>query len=85
MKEIYDNDLNRAVSLLNFEKENRSLAMRVLLNKYKIPKYYLSLLIHKIFIRLGNYDFSFSNNNVNSTWDLFHLAASEEIKAINFQ
>lgn len=85
MKEIYDNDLNRAVSLLNFEKENRSAAMHVLFNKYKIPKLYLSFIIHKIFIRLGNYDFNGYNKRFSNTWDLFHQAATEEIKTLNFQ
>ncbi|CAG0898666.1 unnamed protein product, partial [Cyprideis torosa] len=62
MKNNYSNELNRAVSLLNFEQENMGKAKNVLMKKYKIPQYYLSLIVHKIFIRLSTYDFKFNSS-----------------------
>lgn len=85
MRNTYSNELNRAVSLLNFEQENRDKAKVVLNKKYKIPHYYLSLLAHKIFIRLSTVDFSFKSNKYASHWDQFHKIASEEVNALKLQ
>ena len=85
MRHTTENDLNRAVSLLNFEQENMSEAKSLLITKYKIPQFHLSLIVHKIFHRLGTYDFTWPPKNYISLWDQFHQIASEEVKYLNFQ
>lgn len=85
MRNTNTSDLNRAVKLLNFEQENMDKAESVLKTKYNIPQYYLSLITHKIFLRLSTYDFSFSNEKYPSIWDQFHQLASEEVKTLRFQ
>jgi hypothetical protein len=77
------NELNRAVILLNFEKENMGNAKNVLIKKYKIPHYYIYMLLHKIFHRLGTYNLSLSATNSEYLWDQFHTATSEELNALN--
>ena len=77
------NELNRAVSLLNFEKENRSKAKNVLIKKYNIPQYNISILVHKIFYRLGTYNRTLLASNNESLWDQFHVAASEELNILD--
>ena len=85
MRETVNNDLNRAVKLLNFEQENMDKAKSVLTSRYKIPQLYLSLIVHKIFYRLGNYEFTWPPKSYQSLWDQFHQIASEEVKMLNFQ
>jgi len=85
MNDTIKNDLNRAVKLLNFEQDNMIKAQNVLTRKYKIPKFYLSLIVHKIFHRLGNYEFTWPPKGYQSLWDQFHEIASEEVKMLNFQ
>ena len=82
MRNTITNDLNRAVSILNFEQENMDKAKKVLTMKYNIPQYYLSLIAHKIFIKLGTYDLALPNNKYSSLWDQFHHVASEEVKSL---
>ena len=77
------NELNRAVSLMNFEKENMSKVKSVLINKYNIPHYYITKLVHKIFNRLGTYNLTLCALNNESLWDQFHIAASEELNALD--
>jgi hypothetical protein len=79
------NELNRAVSLLNFEKENMGQAKKLLIKKYNVPQYYISILLHKIFYRLGTYNLSLRSINNESLWDQFHVAVSEELKGIDFK
>lgn len=81
MRYTSQNELNRAVSLLNFEQENMTKAKNVLSKKYKIPQYYISLIVHKIFYRLGTYDFTWPPKSYTSLWDQFHQVASEEVKS----
>lgn len=78
------NELNRAVSLLNFEKENMSKAKNLLIKKYDIPHYYISILVHKIFYRLGTYNLQLRGISNESLWDQFHIAASEELNTSDF-
>ncbi|MDF1698248.1 MAG: hypothetical protein P1U56_20535 [Saprospiraceae bacterium] len=85
MRDTYNNELSRAVSLLNFEHENRTKAKNVLSNKYKIPHYYLTLIVNKIFIRLGSYSLSMSGKSSYTLWDQFHQVASEEVKSLQLQ
>ena len=85
MRETVNNDLNRAVKLLNFEQENMAKAKNVLKSRYKIPQLYLSLIVHKIFHRLGNYEFTWPPKGYQSLWDQFHQIASEEVRMLNFQ
>ena len=85
MRNTRQNELSRAVQLLNFEQENMSKAEKVLTKKYKIPQYYISLIVHKIFQRLGNYDFTWPPKSYKSLWDQFDQIASEEVRRLNFQ
>ncbi len=85
MRKTSNNELNRAVLLLNFEQENMDEAKNVLTNKYKIPQYYLSLIVHKIFHRLGTYDFTWPPKSYSTLWDQFHYIALEEVRMLNFQ
>jgi len=85
MRVTTKNDLNRAVSLMNFEQENMSKAKSLLKTKYKIPQYYLSLIVHKIFYRLGTYDFTWPPKHYTSLWDQFHQIASEETQTLKLQ
>ncbi|MEM9546537.1 MAG: hypothetical protein AAGA77_11230 [Bacteroidota bacterium] len=85
MKNVTQNELSRAVRLLNFEQENMSKAEKVLVSKYKIPQYYISLVAHKIFHRLGTYDFTWPPKSYKNLWDQFHQIASEEVNRLNFQ
>ena len=85
MKNVTQNELSRAVHLLNFEQENMGKAEKVLINKYKIPQYYISLITHKIFHRLGTYDFTWPPKSYKTLWDQFHQIASEEVNRLNFQ
>ena len=82
MKNVNTNELNRAVSLLNFEQENRDEAKKVLNTKYNIPKNYISLILHKIFNKLGSSALSGIEKRNISFWDQFHLIASEEVKSL---
>ncbi len=85
MRDTARNELNRAVSLLNFELENMSKAKNVLAKKYKIPQFYLTLIAHKIFHRLGTCDFTWPPKGYATLWDQFHLIALEEMRILNFQ
>lgn len=85
MRQKQKDDLNRAVSLLNFEQENMSEAKSLLSTKYEIPQFYLSLIVHKIFHRLGNCDFTWPPKSYTSLWDQFHQIASEEVRYLKFQ
>ena len=85
MRNTSRDDLNRAVSILNFEQENMSMAKKVLRAKYDIPQFHLSQIMHKIFHRLGTYDSTWPPKNYTSIWDQFHQIASEEVKTLNFQ
>jgi len=85
MRNTTQNELSRVVHLLNFEQENMSKAEKVLTKKYKIPQYYISMIAHKIFHRLGTYDFTWPPKNYKSLWDQFHQIASEEVRMLNFQ
>lgn len=85
MRQTIQNELNRAVRLLNFEQENMGEAKNVLSRKYNIPQYYLSLIAHKIFQRLGTYDFTWPPKSYISLWDQFHQIASEEVKMMDYQ
>ena len=78
----YNNELNRAVSLLNFEQENWGEAKELLSSKYNIPKYYLTLIVQKIFIRLGKEERLDYGTPQYSIWDQFHQVASEEVKSL---
>ena len=82
MRNTYNNELNRVVSLLNFEQENLGQAKEVLSSKYNIPKYYLSLIVQKIFIRLEKEKNLISGTKKYSIWDQFHQVASEEVKRL---
>ena len=79
----YHNELNRAVSLLNFEQENLGKVKAVLSRKYNIPKYHLTSFVQKIFIRLGKEERVDSNTMQYSLWDQFHQVASEEVKSLH--
>jgi len=85
MKNTTQDNLNRAVSLLNFENENRGKLRKVLSKKYKIPQLYVSMLVHKIFQRLGNYDFTWPPKAYTTLWEQVDQIASEEAKTLNFQ
>lgn len=85
MRNKNTNELTRAVSLLNFEQENRDKAQKVLIKKYNIPQFYISLIVHKIFNKIGTYDFTLSNKKSPSFWDQFHQFASEEVKSFSIQ
>ena len=85
MKTTENNDLMRAVNLLNFEQENMGEAQNVLRLKYKIPHFYISMLIHRIFHRLGNYEFTWPPKKFTSLWDQFHHVASEEVQLLQTQ
>ena len=79
------NELNRAVRLLNSEKENRSKAKNVLIEKYNIPQNNLSMLLQKIFYKLGRYNRSLSIVNNESLWEQFHIVATEELITLDIK
>jgi len=85
MRHTSRDNLNRAVSILNFEQENLNEVKNVLKSKYNIPHLYLSLILHKIFHRLGTCDFTWSSKSYSSLWDEFHQIALEEVKTLNYQ
>ena len=82
MRTLVKNELNHAVSLLNFEQENKEVAKRILRYRYNIPMNFINLVSHKIFFRLSNWEFSHSSIRRRSFWDQFHQIAREEVKLI---